>query len=504
MKFYRNKMKTLACILILIFPIILKAQTAPKREMRAVWIATVGNIDWPSSKNLTTDQQKTEFLSILDQIKQYQMNTIVFQIRPAADAFYPSKLEPWSQWLNGKQGKGPKPFYDPLEFAIEECRKQGIDVHVWLNPYRAIADTSNKDQDSIHITRLHPEWFLKYGRILYFNPGLQDTRDFVSTVVSDIVRRYDIDAIHMDDYFYPYRIKDKEFPDSATFAKYPRGFPTDKKDDWRRDNVDLIIRQLHDSIKSIKPWVEFGISPFGVWRNIEKDPLGSKTQAGQTNYDDLYADILKWQKEKWIDYITPQIYWEIGKKVADYAIIADWWSYHAYGTPVYIGQALYRIDKEAKEKSWHSSKEIIRQLEINRKYPNISGSMYFSAKHLAKNPLNVKKRLLKGPYKYLAIPPSNNLVTQILPVAPTTAKIELSGSAFTLSVNSDSQNKSFVIYKFKKGKAANIENPASIFIVGSEKSMTFMIDKKNDPQKYFYAVTSLSKSNLESQAILFE
>jgi uncharacterized lipoprotein YddW (UPF0748 family) len=251
----------------IIFEMPLMSQTSPKREMRAIWIATVGNIDWPSAKNLTVDQHQKEFIALLEQTRMYHMNTIIFQIRPAADAFYPSKLEPWSQWLNGKQGKGPEPFYDPLEFAIKECRKRGLDIHVWLNPYRAIADTSYKEQDSAHITRTHPEWFLYYGKTLYFNPGLQETRDHVSRVVSDIVRRYDIDAIHMDDYFYPYRIAGKEFPDSATFVKYPRGFASDKKEDWRRDNVNLIIKQLHDSIHRIKPWVEFGISP--IWRLAE-------------------------------------------------------------------------------------------------------------------------------------------------------------------------------------------------------------------------------------------
>lgn len=480
------------------------SQTNPKREMRAIWIATVGNIDWPSAKNLTVEQQQMEFIALLEQTRLYHMNTIIFQIRPAADAFYPSKLEPWSQWLNGKQGKGPEPFYDPLEFAIKECRKRGLDIHVWLNPYRAIADTSYKEQDSTHITRMHPEWFLYYGKTLYFNPGLQETRDHVSRVVSDIVRRYDIDAIHMDDYFYPYRITGKEFPDSTTFEKYPRGFASDKKEDWRRDNVNLIIKQLHDSIHRIKPWVEFGISPFGVWRNIDKDPLGSKTKAGQTNYDDLYADILLWQKEKWIDYVVPQIYWEIGKEVADYAIIADWWSRHAYGTPLYIGHGIYRINKEAKEKGWRSAKQIAKQLRINRNYPNIAGSMHFSAKVLAKNPLGLKKYLLKGPYKHMSLPPVNNRVMQVLPEEPTHAVIKVSGSTFTLEFKADDTNKAYVIYRFRKGKPANIENPEAIFFVGSEKKLEYTIDRQNNPAKYFYAVSALSKSNMESQAVVFE
>jgi len=503
MKFIHQKFKTIVCLLLLCLPFTLYSQNQLKREMRAIWIASVGNIDWPSSKTLTTQQLQDEFITLLEQTQQYHMNTVIFQIRPAADAFYPSTLEPWSQWLNGLQGKGPDPFYDPLEFAIKECRKRGIDIHVWLNPYRAIADTSYKKQAKNHLTRTHPEWFLNYGSVLYFNPGLQETRNFVSRVVADIVRRYDVDAIHMDDYFYPYRLAKKEFPDSATFVSNSRGFALDKKEDWRRDNVNLIIKQIHDTIKSIKPWVEFGISPFGVWRNIEKDPLGSKTKAGQTNYDDLYADILKWQKEKWIDYIVPQIYWEIGKTVADYAIIADWWSKNAYGTPLYIGHGIYRINKKAKEKSWRTSKEITKQLEINRKYPNIAGSMYFSGKSLAANPLNVKKRLLKNPYKYQALPPVNNLIQQVLPKEPTQAKIEISANHFFLKIQADNQNKSYVIYKFKRGKPANIENPAAIFMVTDEKEITVILNKDTDPKKYFYAVTALSKTNMESQAVMY-
>jgi uncharacterized lipoprotein YddW (UPF0748 family) len=500
----RKTYTSIALAILMVLNVPLFAQTSPKREMRAIWIATVGNIDWPSKRDLTSEQQQKEFIALLEQTKQYNMNAVVFQIRPAADAFYPSKLEPWSQWLKGKQGQAPDPFYDPLEFAIKECRKRGIDVHVWLNPYRAIADTSYKEQDKNHITRLRPDWFLYYGKTLYFNPGLQEVRNFVSSVVADIVRRYDIDAIHMDDYFYPYRISGKEFPDSATFVQYPRGFANNKKEDWRRDNVDLIIKQLQDSIKGVKPWVEFGISPFGVWRNADKDPRGSRTKAGQTNYDDLYADILKWQKEKWIDYITPQIYWEIGKVVADYKIIADWWSYNAYGTPLYVGHGIYRINKESKDKGWRRSKEIIKQLEINRKYPNIAGSMYFSAKVLAKDPLGLKKRLLKGPYKYLAIPPINNRVAQVLPLEPQNPKLTVSGNSFKLSFEANDANKSYVVYKFRKGKPANMEHTQAIFMLTNEKNITVTIDKNTDPAKYFYVVSALSKSNMESQGVIFQ
>ena len=258
------------------------AQTHPKHEMRAVWIATVNNIDWPSSPNLTVDDQQKEMIRLLDLMKQYNLNTVVFQIRPAADAFYQSSIEPWSQWLTGQQGKAPEPFYDPLEFVITECRKRGLDIHAWLNPYRALKDTANLTDPS-HVTRIHPEWFLTYGSTVYFDPGLPQTRDYVAGVVSDIVRRYDIDAIHIDDYFYPYRITRVNFPDDSSFFKYPRGYLPEQRDDWRRDNVNVIIKQLSDSIKAIKQWVELGISPCGVWRNSNIYSAGLDTVAGRTN-----------------------------------------------------------------------------------------------------------------------------------------------------------------------------------------------------------------------------
>lgn len=489
--------------LLFIFSLTTFAQQYPKREMRAVWIATVANIDWPSNDSLTVEQQQKEMIELLDLVKAYHMNTVVFQIRPCADAFYNSPYEPWSQWLTGQQGKAPDPFYDPLEFAIAECRKRGIDVHVWLNPYRAVRDTAKNTTVANHISNVHPERFLTYGNTLYFNPGLQEARDFVARVVSDIVRRYQVDAIHMDDYFYPYRIAKKEFPDDRTFAEFPRGFSPEQREDWRRDNVNLIIKQLHDSIRSIKPWVEFGISPFGVWRNIEKDPAGSLTQAGQTNYDDLYADILKWQKEGWIDYVVPQIYWQIGKKVADYAILADWWSRNSYGCPVYVGQAPYRIDKKAKEKEWHTSKEIIRQIELNRQYPNISGSMFFSAKFMRSNPLKIREKLLKKAYRYPALPPVNYKIASVAPGSPYQTKLDISYGTITLTWKAGANNKSFVVYKFRKGKPASIDQVQNIFVTTSDTKVSFPVNNDTNTGKYYYMISSLSHSNTESAPVHF-
>ena len=229
------------------------------------------------------------------------MNAVIVQVRPATDAFYPSPYEPWSQWLTGTQGKPPSPYYDPLQFMIEETHKRGMEFHAWCNPYRADNKIGESSIAPAHITRIHPEWFLNYGGQKYFDPGNKDAQQFVVKVIRDIVSRYDIDAIHMDDYFYPYRILGKEFPDQESFEKYGNGMD---KEDWRRSNVDSIIETVSRVIKEEKPYCKFGISPFGVWRNQSKDPEGSATKAGQTNYDDLYADILLWLKNGWIDYVA--------------------------------------------------------------------------------------------------------------------------------------------------------------------------------------------------------
>ena len=322
-------MKNLCCLLFLVISLnSQKLFAQSKYEFRGVWVATVANIDFPSSKNLTTQQQKDEFIKLLDMHKRNGMNAVVVQIRPAADAFYPSQYEPWSEYLTGKQGQPPSPYYDPLKFMIAETHKRGMEFHAWMNPYRAEFQIGKSSISPTHITRVHPEWFIDYGGVKYFDPGNKDAQKFVVNVVRDVVKRYDIDAIHFDDYFYPYRIAGKEFNDNISFIKYGNGM---SRDDWRRSNVDSIILQLSKAIKEENKYCQFGISPFGVWRNIDKDPEGSNTKAGQTNYDDLYADILLWLRMKWIDYVVPQLYWEISHKVVGFEVLTDWWATHSYG-----------------------------------------------------------------------------------------------------------------------------------------------------------------------------
>ncbi|MGG9964260.1 glycoside hydrolase family 10 protein [Ferruginibacter sp. SUN106] len=370
----------IACLLIAhcLLPVDAVAQSKP--EFRGVWVATVDNIDWPSSKNLNSDSQKVEFIRLLNMHKANGMNAMIVQVRPSTDAFYPSPYEPWSEWLTGKQGQPPLPYYDPLAFMIAETHKRGMEFHAWMNPYRAVFNINKSSISATHITRLHPDWFLTYGDKSYFDPGNKEVQQYVTAVVTDVVSRYDIDAIHFDDYFYPYRIAGKEFPDDAKYQQYGNGM---NKEDWRRSNTDSIIVMLSKAIKKINPKCQFGISPFGVWRNIDKDPEGSNTRAGQTNYDDLYADILLWLKSGWIDYVTPQLYWEFGHKAASYEILLDWWSKHTYGKNCYIGLGIYRAGSN---EAWKDKTQLPRQIEALRNTPNIQGMIFFSSKTFDKNP----------------------------------------------------------------------------------------------------------------------
>ena len=371
-----------------------------KYEFRGVWVATVDNIDWPSTKYLSTDSQKVEFTRLLDMHKQNGMNAIIAQIRPATDAFYPSQYEPWSEWLTGTQGKPPIPYYDPLEFMITETHKRGMEFHAWMNPYRAEFKIGGSSISQTHITKLHPDWFLPYGTIRLFDPGNKEVQQYVTNIVRDIVSRYDVDAIHFDDYFYPYRIAGKEFPDSVSYSRYGHGM---NKEDWRRSNVDSIILMLSKAIKQKNKYCKFGISPFGVWRNSDKDPEGSNTKAGQTNYDDLYADIVLWLKNGWIDYVAPQLYWEFGHKAAPYEILLDWWSKHTYGRQCYIGLGIYRAGSSA---IWKDPTLLPRQIQALRNTPNIQGAIYFSSKSFDKNPNGWSDSLRTNYYKEPAsIPP---------------------------------------------------------------------------------------------------
>jgi uncharacterized lipoprotein YddW (UPF0748 family) len=487
--------------LILIFLLIqlssLNAQS-PKYEFRAVWVATVANIDWPSKLGLSTEEQQNEVISILNRQQELGINAVILQVRPAADAFYRSELEPWSRYLMGTPGSAPKPFYDPLEFWIEECHKRGMELHAWLNPYR-VALKYTEPLTASHIAFEHPEWILKYGNKLYFDPGLPQTRNFVTAVVKDIVTRYNVDAIHFDDYFYPYPLKE-DFPDTTSFAKYNRGFSAENRADWRRENVDILIKMLSDTIKAVKPWVKFGISPFGVWRNNSDDPRGSNSKAGTTNYDQLFADVIKWQELGWIDYLLPQLYWQIGHPAVDFKMLAKWWANHKYNRAMYIGQAVYKISPTAKTKEWTTPGEVPKQIRLLRTISGIDGSAFFSSNHFNRNLLGLQDSLKLNLYRKQAIVPPMNWIDNTPPQPVTKLKKRGRKIKWKVAKTTNEMDKpiQFVIYLNEKGTNFSTENSNFIYKITGNKKLKFLkINRKRE--RYEIRVSVLDRLHNESE-----
>jgi len=373
------------------------------REFRGVWIATVANIDWPVSGTDSWEKQKKDYLALLDYYKGLHFNAVIVQIRTAGDALYPTKLAPWSKYLTGQQGIAPKTQEDPLTWMIEAAHQRGLEFHAWLNPYRATMDLNTAGLNPNHDFHKHRKWMLKYGTKWYYDPGLPEVKAHLLQIIAEVVDTYEIDAIHFDDYFYPYREPNVEFPDQASYAAYKKSGQS--KDDWRRQNVDQLILALSETIKSKKPWVQFGISPFGVWRNQSKDPKGSPTQAGQTNYDDLFADVLKWMKNGWIDYLIPQLYWSMEHRLASHRVLADWWSNNSYGVPVYLGNGPYKI-REDSDAAWKEPKELITQVHYGRTLPQIQGNAFFSARSIYTKNQDIAQLLKKEVYEQPVLPPA--------------------------------------------------------------------------------------------------
>ncbi|WP_149093521.1 family 10 glycosylhydrolase [Paenibacillus terrae] len=349
-------------------------------SMRGAWISTI-NGDWPSSAaRSSTEKQKQEFTKMLDDLQGMGINAVFVQVRASGDALYPSNLVPWSKYLTNTQGKNPG--YDPLKFMISESHKRGMEFHAWFNPFRANSTGTTSGLAANHVANQHPDWIVKNGSQLYINPGIPAARQHVIDAIMEVVDGYDIDGVHLDDYFYPYS---GTFDDNATFKAYNANKISDKGD-WRRDNVNSFVRDLGKSIHASKSKVQFGISPFGVWRNKSQDLTGSDTKAGVTAYDTTFADVRTWINKGWIDYVAPQIYWSIGFPVAGYDKLVAWWSNEVKNSDVklYIGHSPYKIGTP--EKGWQSAEELIKQLKLNENYNQVKGDIYFSAQHLRKNP----------------------------------------------------------------------------------------------------------------------
>ncbi|MGW1170003.1 glycoside hydrolase family 10 protein [Streptomyces sp. NPDC001153] len=372
-------------------------------EMRGVWLATVSNRDWPSRPGLTAAAQRAELTAHLDRAARDRLNTVVFQVRPTADALWPSPYEPWSEYLTGTQGKSPG--WDPLGTAVREAHARGLELHAWFNPYRIANHTDLGRLAASHPARRHPDWVVPYGGKLYYNPGLPEVRAFVQRAMLDAVARYPVDGVHFDDYFYPYPVAGQTFDDDDAYDRYGGDFPS--RADWRRDNIDRLVRETAAGIRRVRPGTRFGISPFGVWRNASTDPLGSDTQAGVQTYDDLHADTRRWVREHWIDYIVPQLYWHIGFAAADYAKLVDWWAAVAKGTRtrLYIGEALYKAGAAGQPSAWQDPAELSRHLTFAARYPQVRGHVFFAAKDVAADPIGAMSRVITDHYGRSAKPP---------------------------------------------------------------------------------------------------
>lgn len=483
--------------LILLFSAVTLADNVenPKREFRGAWLHVIGQSQW---QNKTTEQQKAYMIEQIEKLHDAGCNALIFQVRPTADALYKSDLEPWSSWLTGKRGKAPNPMWDPMEFAIEEAHKRGMEFHAWLNPYRV---TSNAKEvlPANHISRMEPQRFFTYNGQVLFDPAYQENRDFICKVIDDITERYDVDAIHIDDYFYPYPAQGKPIPDNASYLKFGLG---KNLKDWRRHNVDLLIEQINKTIKERKPWVRFGVSPFGIWRNKRTDPRGSES-TGLQNYDDLYADVLLWAKKGWIDYLAPQLYWSLDTKAAPSRKLVKWWSDNAGDVDIYVGQDVKRTMDSA-DPGNNDKNELDTKVKLSRKLPNIGGNIWWCGYWVTGNYKGVADSLAMKYQSTIALPPAYG-DKNVKPLTVPEIKIVKDGDAeFLMWEAPESSHKHhatdpvrYVVYQFFAGEKQDITDPQTII------ALTPFTKVQIDPEQkgVTYAVTALDRMNRESDPI---
>lgn len=496
------RVKSLLCVFFLllmaggVFAQVQTGSAYPKREFRAAWIQSVNG----QFRGMPTEKLKQNLIGQLNSLQKAGINAIIFQVRPEADALYASRLEPWSRFLTGVQGKAPEPYWDPMQFMIDECHKRGMEFHAWINPYRT-KTTLKSELAPNHVYNIHPEWFVTYGDQLYFDPALPESRRHICMVVSDIVSRYDVDAIHMDDYFYPYPIKGKDFPDDASFARFGGGFSN--KGDWRRSNVNVLIKKLHETIREIKPWVKFGVSPFGIYRNESSDPLGSKTK-GLQNYDDLYADVLLWAREGWIDYNIPQIYWHIGHPVADYETLVKWWARNTENRPLFIGQSVMNTVQNADPKN-PSINQLPRKMALQRACQTIGGSCQWPASAVVENAGKYRDALIAEYHKYPALPPVFDFMDNEAPAKVRKMKPVWTEDGYILFWTApkykEEMNRAvqYVVYRFNDKEKVNIDDPSHI--VAITRDNFYKLPYEDGKTKYRYVVTALDRLHNESKSV---
>lgn len=477
------------------------------RETRGMTLTTVVNIDFPSEPGLPEEVVKREYLEWLDLAVAQRHNAIFVHIRPSGDAFWPSEYAPWSEWLTGNRS-GEGPGWDPLAFMIEEAHKRNIEFHGWFNPYRGGQPGPRGpggDIDNLapnHPLRQHPEWAIVYpvgvagantsGSRLYFDPGNPDARRYIEDSILEAVAKYDLDGVFFDDFFYPYPENGQEFNDDESYAKYGNGM---SRADWRRANVDTFIREMSERIKELKPWVKFGVNPFGIWRNVSNDPENGSATRGLSAYDEIYADTRKWVKEEWLDYIAPQLYWHIGFERADYATLVEWWSRQVEGTRVqlWIGHGDYRIGEPG---PWSDPAELDRQLALNKQYP-VTGGVHYTAHSIRNDVLGAVTRYRDAHYYAPALP----AVMPHLPASPppqpaiTEATVDENGQV-TLRWQGEGAT-SYAIYRYGEGDPT-AELVASVRATGDGEQS--IVDVPGGPGSYGYCVAGLDRTWNEGPA----
>jgi uncharacterized lipoprotein YddW (UPF0748 family) len=485
------------------------AQKNLKREVRGVWVTTYLGLDWPL-KSDPQATQRTKLVNILEQHRQTGVNTIYFQVRNQSDAMYPSTLEPWSYDLTGQQGQAPSPVWDPVQFALDESRKRGMEFHAWINPFRAVGtngDTTNPFKfTSQHIYKKHPEWMLNSAGGLIINPGIPAARAYVLSVIVDILMKYDVDGIHFDDYFYT----STTVADQAAYLADPRGFPNTStgKNDWRRDNINLFIKAVYDTIKALKPWVKFGVSPSGIYRSSTDPNIGSPTSSGANqHYSSSYADSKKWLQQGWVDYIAPQVYWYIGQTGSDYSLIVPWWNNNAFGRHIYIGMANYKVNDATAGAPWTQRTHFPSEMRINRNsvYPNVYGSIFFRTAHLSANALNHRDSLRLRFYTMPALQPTMPWRDNVAPASPTAlTAVRNANNSVTLrwqkpatTTDETQRARQFVIYR-STTPVIDVENQANIQTITVNDTAAFTDTKTVGNTTYYYTVTSIDRFHNES------
>ena len=478
-----------------VVPVPIQPILNPKHELRAAWITTFTNLDWPSKKGLSDNEQKQEFIRLLDELQINKINCVVVQVRAAGDAFYPSKFAPWSEYLSGKQGVAPN--YDPLQFMVEQCHQRNMEFHAWLNPFRAVSSTQFSSVSENNLYNKHPEWFFKYGSSIYFNPGIKEARQHILNVVGEIVNNYDVDAIHFDDYFYPYSIEGEFINDAAAYKKHSADFPS--LHDWRRNNINELIKETSALIKFTKPYVKFGVSPLAFWRNKKQDPQGSETQSAQTSYDNLYCDTRKWLQNGWIDYVVPQLYWSRKSPYASYRNLLNWWTSHDYKGHIYIGQALFRLEDETKQ--GYRVSEVLEQIKLNRLESDVHGNIFFRAKTFRNNVQSIQDSLQSSLYKYPALIPPMKWIDSVPPCAPQHLKIKVSEEGALLKwkpaeTKADDDGACYyVVYRFAKNDVVNIAAAKNIAAIVRQ---TVYFDSGKNKGDFQYVVTAVDRLHNES------